>query len=118
MNIIQFLKEAKENGGGSYSFLTGQTNPTAGYMVSMAGRERIIKELQVKEVQVYVTENRDVLMTEGAYLGVWASEGEWYLDVSRNITDRATAISAGNDNKQQAIWDCAKGEEIALFPKN
>ena len=117
-NIIKFLKQAEPNGGGSYSFITGETNPTTGYMVSIRDRQRIIDELQVKEVQCYVTENKGLLMTDGAFLGVWVSDGKWYLDVSYNVHRLESAIKMGKANEQIAIWDCEHSKEVSISQRN
>lgn len=49
------------------------------------------------------------------FIGVWtASDGEVFVDQTRWVADYDQAIKLGKIHDQYAIWDCAKGEEIAL----
>ena len=49
------------------------------------------------------------------FIGVWtASDGEQFVEQSRWVADYDKAVKLGQTHNQYAIWDCAKGEEIAL----
>jgi hypothetical protein len=113
MNLVQFLDLATTNGGGSYNINTGEHNPNTGYMVSLPF-EHTHSELTKAEVLDYVLKHADALAVDNRYFGLWFDGGQWYYDVSENVTDLGEAIRLGMANNQLAIYDCAKGETIAL----
>jgi hypothetical protein len=50
-------------------------------------------------------------------LGSWVDEGLVYLDLTKHIPDKQTAIEFGLYNRQKAIWDIAKKQAIELDPE-
>ena len=49
------------------------------------------------------------------FVGVWtASDGEVFVDQTRWVADYDKAVTLGRIHDQFAIWDCAKGDAIAL----
>jgi hypothetical protein len=111
--INTILNTAIALDGISYNILTGETNPDTGYMVSLADREKRVDELTAKAISNYISDNMRHLTLGRTFFGVW-KDGEWVLDVSVNIPDLESAISAGLLNQQLAIWDCANGKAIFL----
>jgi hypothetical protein len=114
MNILQFIGWAKENGGGSYNFITGEINPTTGYMVALKDFQQVSAVLDENLVKMYTREHAEFLIRDDVYLGLWLSNGLWYYDVSINVEGLANAVLMGVKNRQQAIWDCANNREIQL----
>lgn len=113
-----FINEVRTNGGGSIHIPSGYVNPKKGYMVSLKGFEKKLKDsLSMAAVIDYVDSeinSTGLLNNHHTYLGIWLKDGTWYLDVSINMDDRDSAIAFGKANEQIAIWDCAKGDEIVL----
>lgn len=116
-NLRAFIQHSKTNGGGSHSIMTGLTNPTSGYMVSISGFEKRFKQFPTNlELAVYIFKNIVELTREGSYLVLWKNKGgEWFIDVSINIPELSNAMVIGAKHNQLCIWDCAKSEEIPLY---
>jgi hypothetical protein len=114
------LKHIQNNPGGFSVSPKGKT-PTAGYMVSLPGRTRIVTEDQLRSpeghkiLQDFAHQNSDVLKVKGAHIGGWTDKasGKTYLDVSHNIKDESKAVAAGRAHNQIAIWDVKRAREIA-----
>jgi hypothetical protein len=117
MNIMKFIAQAKQDNGGSYCLMTGYFNPTTGYMVSLECAEQKFEHFPSDiAVQQYILNNAERLCYHNRYLGLWYNEDKalWYMDVSVNVEEYASARLMGAINKQIAIWDCAKNKEIKL----
>jgi hypothetical protein len=114
MNLQSVLNKALLNNGISYSINYGNDEVNVGYMVSKFGCETISQTLNLDIVINYVKHNLNELCNDEAYLGIWLTDGNWYLDVSFNILDLNEAIQFAKDNKQLAIWDCANKCEIKI----
>lgn len=93
----------------------GET-PTCGYMVALAGFERIVDASAGTWFNIlrYAQDYASELVKPGVYLGGWTSNGRLYLDVSECIVDVRKAKIAGLKRSQLAIWDVAHSCEIAL----
>ena len=115
MNIKLFMQTAKTNGGGSYNLNTGEFNPSAGFMVSMQGHEQRHKEFDEDTLLRYIANKSELLADRDNFIGVWrTNDGEWCFDISQCVGNEVEAVELGLSRRQEAIWDCAKAEEIAL----
>lgn len=116
MNIRKFMDTAKANGGGSYNLNTGEFNPTHGYMVSLEGHEQRHSTWDDDTLLKYIASKAEHLAEPNNYIGVWhdTTRDEWCFDVSQNLEDKLEAVQVGLSRRQQAIWDCANADEIAL----
>jgi hypothetical protein len=65
-------------------------------------------------VSDYIDANADVFEDPSIYVGGWydSENGEFVLDPSENVTDRAEALRLGRLRNQQAIWDVLGLTEI------
>lgn len=111
------LEQCLANKGGSFNLITGKTNPSTGYMVSLDGHEFRTKEFDVITLMAYTGAKMNHLSDSifgETYLGIWFDGEEWVLDVSINVEEIQEALALGVYNEQEAIWDCAKSEEIRL----
>ncbi len=112
--INKFIEHAHKFGGCSFNVNSGELNPDKGFMVSLTGRERKLPILDTLEVVNFIKDNSDLLALDQYYVGVWFSDGLWYLDVSENFSNKAAAIAAGKERNQIAIWDCSESNVITL----
>lgn len=107
------IQTALRNQGITYNLVTGETNPTQGYMVSLPDREVREEVLTPENLIRFIAINADKLAENNKYLGIW-QDGNWCLDVSANITHKEEAIKLAKKWNQKAIWDCEKKEAIEL----
>ena len=114
MNLQKIIDLAIENGGASYSIVSGDYNPNKGYMVSYVGCETITSVLTLDILVKYIKHYIDYLSTSDVYVGIWLNDGNWYLDISENVSDKDEAIKVARLRKQIAIWDCENNKEIRL----
>jgi hypothetical protein len=115
------LDRVKANGGLSVNMVDG-SEPTSGYMVAKGTQYGTTVSAAnfydpSKGPQIlldYMKKNKSDLATGKNYLGLWhnTEDGNVYLDVSQNIQDKSTAISAGQSRNQISIWDVANFAEI------
>lgn len=107
----------RQNPGG-FSVSPDGKIPSRGYMVSVAGRTKILDEHALAGegahsiINDYARQNADVLKTPGAHIGGWTDKGKVYLDVSHNVTNQRAAVKAGKMGNQIAIWDVKRQREI------
>lgn len=115
-NLIKFIEDVNTKGGASLNLVTGNYNPTTGYMVAIANKEQTYHTLDKVSLKTYILANEQVLIDSNLYLGGWLSDNDGnkkvYLDLSEHFSDKAKAIQAGKDRNQIAIWDCANQKEI------
>jgi len=120
MNLINFVKDTIENGGASFNLLTGEYNPTDGYMVATTGNEVVIPIDQFHQTSVakYIAEKSVMLIggisNSNFFLGAWVDGDNVYLDISEKVDSRQYAEIIGNEREQLAIWDNANSLEIRL----
>jgi GNAT superfamily N-acetyltransferase len=98
------------------------SEPKTGYMVAkdsklgqIASAEDFYdSEKGPKILADYMKKNRADLATGKNYLGLWhnTADGQVYLDISENISDRETARTLGAKRDQISIWDVANFAEI------
>lgn len=91
--------------------------PTTGYVVALAGAERVIPlaSLTVDAVTTYVIDNAaEIAHTPGVFVGAWVNEGQVYLDLSTVIEDKATALETGATNAQLAVFHLDTLTEVTL----
>lgn len=114
MNLSKFYDSILERNGGSYNIVTGEFNPTTGYMVSIKGCEqRIALDKFTREaLNYYLVENIHMLCLDIYYLGAWVDNDFVYLDVSVNELKESRALKLAKTNKQIAIYDCANSVAI------
>lgn len=114
------LDQIRKNPGG-FSLKPGSAkSPTKGYMVSIAGRTKMVSEHELagsrgqQIVSSFVAQNADVLGKPGAHLGGWTDKatGITHLDVSHNVRSKSRAVTKGRAQNQIAIWDVKRMREI------
>lgn len=110
------IQTALRNQGITYNLVTGETNPTQGYMVSLPDREVREEVLTPSIILHFIAINADKFEENNKYLGIW-QDGNWCLDVSANIAHKEEAIKLAKKWNQKAIWDCEKKEAIELTIK-
>lgn len=119
-NLKDFLQATLQNGGASFNLVTGELNPKSGYMVAISGHEKIISNVTDSSqlqyiVADYIKEKAIILaggLSHDTYIGTWLHENKLYIDISQNVTDKASAIRMAVENNQLAIWDCENSVEI------
>ena len=99
------------------------TGPAAGFMVGLAGAEQV-KALRPDKADIveWIEDAAKPLVATAEqlghkpYLGAWldAATGKWYLDVSINVGDLSQALTIGARGRQRAVFDVARGEDIAV----
>jgi hypothetical protein len=104
MNTNSLVQTIRANSGITYDVKSGEI-PSTGWAVSIPGCEKIVDYLTEDGLQQYIAEHETVLAQPGNYLGAWFNGDEWYLDVSRVIDDRSTALELGSQWGQIAVFD-------------
>ena len=119
-NLINFKNAIIGTGGASYNLLTGEFNPTTGFMVSIKDHEERSK-FNVNNLQYtiarYIRVKADLLLSgesEELFLGAWVEDDILVLDVSLHIESREEAIRVAILNNQIAYYDCNIGKEVYL----
>ena len=115
MSLQHAVITAEQNGGVSYNLHHGHMNPDTGYMVSLAGRERVSDTLTYHNVLGYVNDNLEAFETT-TFLGLWKEGDVWFMDVSVCIPNLATALRVAEVNGQRAVYDNANKKSIYLNP--
>ncbi len=89
-------------------------NKADGYMVALAGYEKIINidDLTVKTIKEY----NQIAINNGGYIGFWIDKKTnlLYLDISLYINNKYRALATAKENKQLAIFDLKLKESIYL----
>jgi hypothetical protein len=114
--ISEAVHEILRNGGGTFNLDLSQAHHSDGYYSSVYGYEQTVSEGDFGES----TLNAYLDMVEGHsdyLLGAWVDEGLVYLDLTKHIPDKQTAIEFGLYNRQKAIWDIAKKQAVELDPE-
>ncbi|MES9589935.1 hypothetical protein ABWK57_13900 [Streptomyces sp. NPDC094045] len=91
--------------------------PTTGYMVSLAGSERMmhVDRFSVAAYEQYLTDYRiRVRSTNALFYGAWVDGGYVYLDLSINVQSLEEAKGLGHMESQLAIFDVANETVISL----
>jgi 8-oxo-dGTP pyrophosphatase MutT (NUDIX family) len=121
--ITSLIDQAIKTGGFSWHPFENHP-PTTGYMVAVPNHSDItplpqdltaVRALIRSRINIYLRTNADLFRSNpNLYLGGWmdTEHGEFVLDPSENIADRAQAIAAGRERDQQSIWDVKAGNEI------
>ncbi|MER5439708.1 hypothetical protein [Streptomyces sp. NPDC002790] len=102
---------------GGMTYRPGTPAPVGGYMVSVAGAERMlpVSRFTPLALEQYITDYRSrVKVTDALYYGAWVDGDYVYLDVSVNVQGRAEAESMGRLESQLAIFDVANADVISL----
>jgi hypothetical protein len=83
------------------------SEPTEGFMVSLPGHEESwpVEELTGAKVADYAKRKADLLADPKNHLGLWEDKGRFYLDISENVGDQATAERLGRDRFQYGVFD-------------
>lgn len=116
-SLKDFITATLNSKGASFNLITGQLNPSRGYMVAIKGHEKLLpwpmtaKQLQ-KEVSDYIGEKHTILTSGIAgdrhYIGSWVDRknGNLVLDVSVNdLQGIHHALGMGLQEGQRFIWD-------------
>ncbi|UFQ16451.1 MULTISPECIES: hypothetical protein [Streptomyces] len=102
---------------GGMTYRPGTPAPVAGYMVSVAGAERMlpVARFTPTALEQYMSDYRARMKTTDAlYYGAWIDGDYVYLDVSVNVQGRAEAEAMGRLESQLAIYDVTNAEVISL----
>ena len=115
-DIMDKVLESVATTGGASINLAAGTTPNSGYMVSRAGSERVVEQLTRAEVESYITDHQEELDNSDTYLGTWADPdtGLVYLDISDKLDNLYTAIRAGVEREQLAVYAVEQEETIRL----
>ena len=107
MNTQKIYEGILSRNGYSYNPITGEENPTTGYMVSLLGYEKVVpvKEFSPDVLDKYSAQYKDSF-TEESFIGAWIQGGMVYLDLSQRVDSLYTAVLRGIMRDQKAIWDC------------
>ena len=121
-NILLALESLHATGGFSYSFVTGELNPTTGFTVAVSKEnEKILHNLdtltkeQIKQdAHLYALSHMEELVNKNRFFGAWTSENKLYLDVSEIVKTRKEAVKLCQERQQIAYWDNAAGEAVEI----
>ena len=118
-NIIdKIVKAHNKNGGSSF---TSRGALKQGYAVSTQtgnGKEIDGKKITPKDLVDFITENEQLLADPNNFVGTWYNEdiGKTILDVATVVATEAEAQKIGRQNKQDAVFDLKRKEEIPVLP--
>lgn len=104
----------KENGGVTIDTKGGV--PSEGFAYAPEkGTEMIIpkEEFSPKHVDSFIEKHADLLTKEGNHIGMWESDGNIYLDISRVGAPTAETIEEAQKANQLAIFDLKNFKEIS-----
>ena len=110
------VHEILSNGGGTFNLDLSEAHHTDGYYSSVYGYEQkvSVEDFGESTLNAYL----DMVADHSDYLlGAWVDNNLVYLDLTKHIPDKATAIEFGLYNRQQAIWDIANKRAIELDPE-
>lgn len=117
----RIFTSVKFTDGASYNLLSGELNPTKGYMVSIPNYEWITSYwTQIRQDEFHRKFNDylskkvwDKILENYAntYVGMWVVQMEdqptqIYFDLSINVLNKDEAIALGKKYEQLAIYDC------------
>jgi len=106
---------AGENGG-TFNFDSVPQNFNQGYLASYKSPSIILSEQKIPSIN----DLREMIKklyfkaSSSDYIGFWVSEGKIYIDLTRHVVSKKSAILFGISQEQIAIWDCKKNEAINL----
>jgi exopolysaccharide biosynthesis protein len=102
--------------GGTFNFDSIPQNFNQGYLASYKSPSIILSEQKIPSIN----ELRELIKklyfkaSSSDYIGFWVSEGKIFIDLTRHIQSKKSAILFGISNDHLAIWDCTKNESINL----
>ena len=121
MNFLNVYNCIVENGGATYNIVTGELNPTSGYMVAQKGFEKVFDfypnyNVFSEQVRSYLIKEilDQIICRSDIYLGFWLKDGKIYFDIVDRIMDRDTAIREGRRNQQLSIYDANEKKDIEV----
>jgi hypothetical protein len=105
--------------GSTFNVAKGSLSGTPHYAVSVyKGREKKVPGAQLtpEVVKDYIAKNQDLLSDPKNSIGTWFNKGDGqsYLDISVTTDNLDEALALGQQNKQLAIFDLQKFEEIPV----
>ena len=114
MNYAELI----QNNGG-FSLNHRNESPTSGYMVSLEGFERIIRNYRDYPIEDlnYLCKNFRLSLAdtvESRWFGGWVDGDDLYLDASINVQFLETALEFARLNKQLAIYDVVNQTSIKV----
>jgi len=93
---------------------------TSGYAVAVfpEREQQISDRVLVADVSAYVFRHASVLAGSGVVVGGWRDpeSGIAFLDVSRVVADRETAVRLARQHRQLAYFDFAAGQSVPVAP--
>lgn len=128
LNLIQFVRLAFTQGGGSFNLADGSVNPTEGYMVATKGNKKKVQiDILLKEGEIVkqLTKHafRHVVDTYDAwafnpfiYLQMWFNkeDGLWHFDICEQEHNLEDALKLGRERNMTSVWDCKSRIEIGI----
>jgi len=96
------------NGGATWA--PDRDTPLTGFMVSLAGTERIIRANRFTEAILANFEQdhaERIAADQRLYYGAWLDAGVVYLDLSMHLPERIEALLAAQAEQQRAVFDLA-----------
>ena len=102
--------------GATFNFDSIPQKFETGFLASYKAPSIILSEQKIPSIN----ELREMIKklyfkaSSSDYVGFWVNEGKIYIDLTRHIVSKKSAILFGLSNDQIAIWDCKNNESINL----
>ena len=119
MNNKELKKIILNNGGITLDRCKNESTLKSGYYVGIYGAEA--QTASIDEALKEVNNKIDYLQRLGIkslFVGVWYYEGIYYIDITKHLKDKATAIEYGKEQKQISIYNIKDNKSIKLNYKN
>lgn len=113
-NQMRLFIIAQVSAGNEFTIDIFGMAPSRGYMSGFKEAELIGANLTQSGIDLWITKNYLKLSTPNLFVGGWVEDGVYYLEMSKNMGDRAHALEFAERYDQKAIWDVKKGESIYL----
>ena len=115
---VDLAARTKQPSGGFTVDPSSGTDVSSGFAVAIypeLSRTVPASALVKQSLKDYVHDNPDAFSNPENKFGAWhdPESGEVWLDVSRVVQDRNTAVELGKKHNQIAIWDIGAGEEVS-----
>lgn len=119
MNNEELKKIILDNEGITLDKYKNKSTLKSGYYVSIYGAE--VQTSNIDEALEEVNKKAEYLQRLGIkslFVGVWYYEGIYYVDITKHIKDKTTAIEYGKEQKQISIYNIKDNKSIKLNYKN
>ena len=112
-NINELKKDIIKNGGITLNDDFKKASLKSGFMVSILGYE--FKTNNIDEAIKKGLEYKDIIKNKNNYyVGFWLDGGFWYVDISKNISNKRDAEKTAKKNIQKAIYNIKDNKSIYL----